>query len=100
MNGYILLMHNDMTDPIAADDGRNWSEYLERLNRTGRFDGGSAIGDGRCFRKAGVPASICSQLGGYLRVRAENIEEAQSFLSGNPVYEAGGTVEIRALPRE
>jgi hypothetical protein len=100
MNDYILLMHNDTTDPITANDDRNWSRYFESLNRTGRFDGGSAIGDGRCFRKTGVPGSICSQLGGYLRVRAENIEEARSFLSGNPVYEAGGTVEIRALPRE
>jgi hypothetical protein len=32
-------------------------------------------------------------------VNAENLAAAKSLLPGNPVYEAGGTVEIRELPR-
>jgi hypothetical protein len=37
-------------------------------------------------------------LAGYIRVRADNLDEAKSLLAGNPVFEAGGTVEIRELP--
>jgi hypothetical protein len=30
---------------------------------------------------------------------ARDLAHARSLLPGNPVYEAGGTVEIRELPR-
>jgi hypothetical protein len=30
---------------------------------------------------------------------AASLDEARKLLSGNPVFEAGGTVEIRELPR-
>lgn len=39
-------------------------------------------------------------MAGYLKVQAESLEEARAFLAGNPVFEAGGTVEIRELPRD
>ncbi|MGK5054417.1 hypothetical protein [Janthinobacterium sp. RB2P8] len=32
-------------------------------------------------------------------VQAESIDDAKKFLLGNPVLNAGGTVEIRELPR-
>jgi hypothetical protein len=32
-------------------------------------------------------------------VQADSIDDARRFLEGNPVFEAGGTVEIRELPR-
>lgn len=31
---------------------------------------------------------------------ARDLEHAREYLDGNPVYEAGGTVEIRELPRD
>jgi len=91
---FILLMHND-----AAKSGGDWESYFKSLRERGVFDGGSAIGDGAAFRKAGG-AQIGAPLGGYIRVRAESLDAAKDYLKGNPVYENGGTVEIRALPRE
>jgi hypothetical protein len=41
-----------------------------------------------------------NHLNGYIRVAAQNLEAAQALVIGNPVYEAGGTVEIRELPRD
>jgi len=38
-------------------------------------------------------------IGGFIRVMARDLAHARSLLPGNPVYEAGGTVEIRELPR-
>jgi hypothetical protein len=42
---------------------------------------------------------ITANLTGYIRLKADSIEHAKSLLTGNPHYEAGGTVEIRELPR-
>lgn len=98
MLDFLLLMHADAPAPV---DDAAWGPYLATLRASGRFDGGSAIGDGACFAKAGpTPTPIAAHLTGYLRVRAASLEEATAFLAGNPVYEAGGTVEIRALPRD
>jgi hypothetical protein len=94
MNDYLFLMHND-----ATGDGVAWAAYFERLRRSGRFDGGSAIGAGECVRKMGAAPAVTGHLAGYIRVRAESVAEAKTLLAGNPVFEAGGTVEIRALPR-
>ena len=100
MNDYILLMHNDSTDSAAANDSVAWDNYFTLLQKSGCFDGGSAIGKGLAFRKTGQPGASGDRLSGYIRVRAASLEQAQSFLSGNPVYEAGGTVEVRELPRD
>jgi hypothetical protein len=93
MADYIFLMHDD-----AVDDG-DWESYLGRLRRSGSFQGGSAIGDGVCARKNGAPAPVTAHLSGYIRVTADSLDQAKSLLAGNPHFEAGGTVEIRELPR-
>jgi hypothetical protein len=49
--------------------------------------------------KAGPRTEITGHLTGYIRVRAESLNAARALVAGNPVYEAGGTIEIRELPR-
>jgi hypothetical protein len=94
MPDYILLMHDD------ADDGAaDWGPYLGKLKSSGHFEGGSAIGDGACVRKAGVASPMSTHLTGYVRVSADSLAHAKSMVAGNPHFEAGGTVEIRELPR-
>ena len=94
MTDYLFLMHR--SPDTRVDD---WDPYLERLRASGRLRGGSAIGDGVCVRKSGEPPAITAHLGGFLRVEAADLDDARGLLVGNPVYEAGGTVEIRELPR-
>ena len=96
MNDYLLLMHADV--PPAAPE--KWVRYLELLRGSGRFAGGSAIGAGVCVRKDASPRAVTSHLAGYIRISALDLDDARTLLSGNPVYEAGGTVEIRELPRQ
>ena len=93
MPDYLFLMHDDST---GNDD---WAPYLETLQRAGRLRGGSAIGSGLCVRKAGRPPPITGHLAGFIRVEAGSLAEAQTLLTGNPVFENGGTVEIRELPK-
>lgn len=99
MNEYILLMHDDVDDRAAADDGAQWDTYISALRQRGCLDGGSVMGAGLCAKKHGI-ARNTSQLTGYMRVRAESQEHAKQLLTGNPVYEAGGTVEICELLKD
>ncbi|MGC4012678.1 MAG: YciI family protein [Pseudomonas sp.] len=92
-------MLDDPTDPVA-NDGERWGAYLAGLRQSGHFDGGSSIGAGERCRKGQAPQPVNDGLTGFIRVRAESLEEARRFLAGNPHYEAGGSVEVRELPRD
>jgi hypothetical protein len=96
MADFIFLMHGDAP---SAPTGEMWESYLANLRRLGIFDGGSAIGDGAAFRKDGASGRETDHLTGYIRIRADNVDEARRHLVGNPVFENGGTVEIRELPK-
>jgi hypothetical protein len=96
MADYIFLMHSD----VVADRQGDWDAYIEKLKQRDAFEGGSEIGRGGvCVRKSGAAPPITEHLVGYIRLRADNLDEAKSLLAGNPHFEAGGTVEIRELPR-
>ncbi|EJE54688.1 hypothetical protein PMI14_00405 [Acidovorax sp. CF316] len=99
MNEYILLMHEDAPDTAAANDPQRWADYLARLRATGQFDGGSAIGAGERLRKGQPGQAATGAPSGFIRVRADSMEDAKRFLAGNPVFDAGGTVDLRELPR-
>jgi hypothetical protein len=47
-----------------------------------------------------VPAPESAHFTGFIRVKAATMEDAVKLLNGNPVYESGGTVEVRELPRD
>jgi hypothetical protein len=95
MPDYIFLMHEDTTAPVV---GADWPIWFARLRAAGQFDGGSAIGEGASFRKAGQAGPVAAHIGGFVRISAPDLEAARALLAGNPVYEAGGTVEVRILP--
>ena len=100
MEDFVLLMHDDASDRALAGDDALWGRYFSRLRHSGAFEGGSSVGDGVCLNKlATAPLPLCP-INGYIRIRAESLEAAQAFVAGNPVYEAGGTVELRHLPRD
>ena len=98
MPDFILLMHDDAPD---RDDGagEDWGPYIAGLQASGHFQGGSAIGDGVSARKTGPAPGVTRHLAGYIRISADSLGHARTLLIGNPVFEAGGTVEIRALPK-
>lgn len=97
MADFIFLMHRDAPGP---EDDEAWGAYLGSLKSEGVFQGGSGVGGGVCLRKTAAPAPVSAHIGGYLRVEADDQEHAIRLLTGNPTYEAGGTVEIRELPRD
>jgi hypothetical protein len=96
MREFIMLMHDDA---VATTTSEMWASYFSFLRGRGAFEGGSSIGAGKTFRKQGAPRQASEHLTGYIRVTAQSLEAAQELLPGNPVFECGGTVEIRELPR-
>lgn len=98
MTDFIFLMHGDSPRAQATEDDGAWGPYIEGLVGRGCFGGGSAMGGGACFNKRGAPVAITGHIVGFIRVTAPDLASATQLLAGNPVYEAGGTVEIRALP--
>jgi hypothetical protein len=97
MADYLFLMHNDAKDGDTNRD-EEWAAYISKLQQAGAFQGGSAIGRGVCLSKSGRSPEVTSRLSGFIRVQAESLAQARDLVQGNPVFEAGGTVEIRELP--
>ena len=97
MNDYILFMHDDV--PSHGDRGPEWATYFEKLRAAGAFQGGTAIGGGVCASKRGSVPTLTTHISGYIRIKAADLTQARDVVNGNPVFEAGGTVEIRELTR-
>lgn len=97
MPDFILLMHNDTQAP---ENSKLWELYLSSLRQIGAFAGGSSIGSGTTMRRFAEPAPISAHLTGFIRITAKDLDEAKRLVEGNPVLEAGGTVEIRELPED
>ena len=83
----------------AATDETAWEPCLAKLQQAGVFQGGSAIGNGICARQDGRAVAVTAHLAGFIRSSADSFDQAKGLLTGKPVFEAGGTVEIRELPR-
>lgn len=95
MTEFLLFMHNDT---IGTPTSSMWDVYLTTLQARGAFLGGSGIGAGETIRRDADAAPVAEQLAGFIRLRAADIDEARTLIKGNPVYECGGTVELRELP--
>ncbi|QNQ10096.1 YciI family protein [Sphingomonas alpina] len=95
MPDFILLMHNDTAREPSAG---MWDSYFTSLRQRGGFSGGSSIGSGETVRKDGPAGTVADHLVGYIRIEANDLADAKSRVAGNPVYECGGTVEVRSLP--
>ena len=85
MPDFVVLM-------MGSQSEGDWDTYIEKLIGTGRFRGGSSLGNGVSMSK-GKPDSD-SVITGFMRFSAENIEEVRQLLAGNPLYEAGGRIEV------
>ncbi len=89
MREFIMLMKGSDGEP---DD---WSAYIESLMTSGKFRGGSALSNSVCRTKDG--ADRPGETTGFMRFEADSLSAVQALLRGNPVYEAGGNVEIAEL---
>ena len=85
MPEYVMLMKGS----AASGD---WDDYIEKLVSSGKFRGGSSLGNGVSVAKGKVDGGC--EVTGYMRFSAESIEEVQELITGNPLYEAGGSLSF------
>ena len=85
MPEYVMLMKGS----AASGD---WDDYIEKLVSSGKLRGGSSLGNGVSVAKGKVDGGC--EVTGYMRFSAESIEEVQELITGNPLYEAGGSIEL------
>jgi hypothetical protein len=85
MPDFVMVMRG------AASHG-SWEAYIEKLIASGGFRGGSSLGNGLSVTRGQVDGE--SDITGFIRLSVENLEAAKALLDGNPLYEAGGTVDL------
>lgn len=85
MAEYMMLMK-------GSGAAEAWAAYISKLADSGKFRGGSELGNGQCHSKVN-DNSDCA-VTGFMRFEADSIDEIEALLPGNPVYESGGSVEL------
>ena len=85
MPDYVMVMMG----PASKGD---WDTYIEKLIASGKFRGGSSLGSGVSLHR-GKADGEC-MITGFMRFSAESLEEVKALVAGNPLYEAGGRIEV------
>jgi len=85
MSDFVMLM---MGSASAGD----WEQYIEKLIASGKFRGGSSLGNGVSLVKGDADGECI--VTGFMRFSADSIEDLRDLVSGNPLYEAGGRIEL------
>ncbi len=80
---------------------KQWQDWIGGIAAQGKFVSTNALGDeGRTVNAAGLVsdgpyAEVKEFVGGYIVVKAEDLDDAVKLSAGCPVLENGGTVEVR-----
>src|ERR1051325_5881047 len=82
---------------------QKWMDWISRLRADGKYVAGDPLkGEGKVLtsRKIitdGAFAEGKEIVGGYFLIRAETLEEAAELARDCPIFEGGGSVEVRAI---
>ena len=70
----------------------DWDVYIQKLIDSGGFRGGSSLGNG--VRATKGETDGVSDITGFIRLTVDNLDVAKALLEGNPLYEAGGVIDL------
>jgi len=76
----------------GSGEAEDWANYIDKLVMSGTFRGGSELSNGSNACKNDKPSN-CT-VTGFMRFEADDKQQIMDLLPGNPVYEAGGEVEV------
>lgn len=112
MKEYLLLLRGgpqympatspDQQEPISPD----WRKWMEELVKNGRFSAGQRLVGGTGTVLKGVNPRVTDGpfaegkevVAGYLIIKAHNLEEAATLVSGCPIFaHADASMEIREI---
>jgi hypothetical protein len=83
---------------------QKWQVWMKELSQKGQFKSGDPLeASGKVLKGTkkvvtdGPFAEAKDLVGGYLVVKADDLEGAAEIAKGCPIFEAGGSVEIRPV---
>lgn len=108
MKNYLVLFRepDGRTQPHSEADisrhRQNWKVWFEQWGAKGHLAGGSGLTlDGRLIKEGrasdGIHRVGTEIVGGFLLLKAENLEEAVGIAETCPIYEFDGYAEVREM---
>jgi hypothetical protein len=108
MKDYLLLFRGGNMQGLSEEEKKKnmakWGEWIGGLAKEGKFAGGDplskesrVISGNKMTITDGPFAESKEMVGGYLIVKAEDLDGATEISKGCPIYETGGATEIREI---
>ena len=107
MKDFMMIFRTEKNDRPAPSPEemqqmvKVWQDWIGGIAAQGKFDSTNALGgQGKTVHSNGMVtdgpfAEIKEIVGGYIIVKAENLDEAVKLSEGCPTLAIGGTVEVR-----
>jgi len=107
-NDYLLLFRGganpeDMTPEQMKTTMNNWMTWMKGLRKRKQMGSGQPLQDGGKLlsgSKGGKVAALRDtpqSIGGYMLIKAKNLTEATKIAKGCPIFNNGGSVELRSI---
>jgi hypothetical protein len=108
MTDFLFLFRGGNTRPLSPEEMQRsmqkWGAWMEGLSKAGTFKGGEPLEEGgkvvsgtRKLVTDGPFPESKEVVGGYLIVTAKDLGQAAEISKGCPIFEEGGSVEVRAI---
>jgi len=107
MNEFMMIFRNDYNpnfkpSPEQMQESiKQWQDWIGGIAAQGKFVATNALGSqgktvqGGSIISDGPYAEVKEIVGGYILVKAENLDEAVKLSEGCPTLAMGGSVEVR-----
>ncbi len=108
MTDFLFLFRGQPGPSLSPDEMQRslqkWGVWIEGLAKAGAFKGGEPLEEGgkvvsgaRKLVTDGPFLESKEVVGGYLIVSAKNLDEATEISKGCPIFNEGGSVEVRPI---
>ena len=108
MKEYLLIFRGganpeDMTPEQMQATMQNWGAWMEGLKKTNQLSGGHPLQDGGKLLSGPKGKTVTAladgpdSIGGYMLIKAKGLTEATKIAKGCPIFNNGGTAELRAI---
>ncbi len=97
------MVNFEPTPEQMQEGAKQWQDWIGGIAAQGKFVSANQLGfEGKTLKPGNVVtdgsyAEIKEIVGGYIIVKAENIDEAIKLAEGCPILMIGGNVEVRDI---
>ena len=111
MKDYVFLFRGGLNFATAPPDEveqalGKWKVWIDELTKNGRYNGGErllrtgSIVKGSKRQIVDAPYSEAKEIvGGYISIKAHDLQDAIEVSKGCPIFNYEGTIEIREIAR-